>query len=226
MIDPDQFAADLRERLAEEADPDRAAEMRAYMKDRATFFGIATEPRRRLLRAFVNQRGGWPKVDDARALSRRLWDEPEREFHYCGQELLAKRARVLVPDDLRSVEHFVTHHSWWDTVDFLATKVASEILKRNRDRLEEETDRWLDSDNFWLQRTALLCQLKWKAETNREVLFSAIERTRESPEFFLRKAIGWALREYAGTDPEWVRDFVERTELSSLSRREALKHLG
>lgn len=225
MSDFEAFVADLRETLSDEADSVRAAEMRAYMKDRFAFFGIGTEPRRRLLKAFVARRGGWPKIEDARELSRRLWDESEREFHYCGQELLEKRSRLLTDEDLPLIEHLVSHRSWWDTVDFLATKLSGEILKRQRDQLVPATSRWLDSGNFWLQRTAILCQLKWKNETDLTVLANAIERTRESPEFFLRKAIGWALREYAKTDPDWVRDFVDRTELSPLSRREALKHL-
>ena len=87
-----------------------------------------------------------------------------------------------------------------------------------------KTDEWLGSENFWLQRTAILCQLKWKDQTDREVLASVIERTKESPELFLRKAIGWALREYARTDPDWVREFVDTAGITGLSRREALKH--
>lgn len=225
MTPAGKFVADLKSALAGEADPGRAAEMRAYMKDRFPFYGIGTEPRRRLLKAVVTRRGGWPKVEEARELSRMLWREAEREFHYCGQEILEKRSRLLTVADLPLVEHLVTQQSWWDTVDFLATKLSGEILKRQRDQLVPATSRWLDSGDLWLQRTAILCQLKWKAETDRAVLAGVIERTRESPEFFLRKAIGWALREYAKTDPEWVRDFVDRTELSPLSRREALKHL-
>ncbi len=225
MNDIDAFVADLREAFSAEADPDRAEGMRAYLKNRFAFFGIGTEPRRRLLKAFVTQRGGWPKIEEARELSRRLWREPEREFHYCGQELLEKRSRLLTDEDLPLIEHLVTHQSWWDTVDFLATKLSGDILKRHRDRLVPATSRWLDSGNLWLQRTAILCQLKWKEDTDRAVLVEAIERTRGSSEFFLRKAIGWSLREVAKTDPDWVRDFVDRTELSPLSRREALKHL-
>lgn len=219
------FVADLKSALAGVADPGRAAEMRAYMKDRFPFYGIGTDPRRRLLRSFVEERGGWPEVEMARVLCKQLWDEPEREPHYCGQELLEKRARHLTVEDLPLIEHLVIRQSWWDTVDVLATKLAGEILRRDPDHLVPATTRWLDSENFWLQRTAILCQLKWKDKTDRVVLSRAIERTRDSSEFFLRKAIGWALREYAKTDPEWVRGFVGRTELSPLSRREALKHL-
>ena len=226
MNDLDLFVADLREMLTAEADPERAAGMRAYLRDRFVFFGIGTEPRRRLLRTFVARRGGWPKVEQAKELSRMLWSQPEREMHYCGQELLEKRLRLLGPGDLALIEELLTHQAWWDTVDVLATKLASDILKRHRDQLVHATTRWLDSGDLWLQRTAILCQLKWKRETDTAVLVTAIERTRESPEFFLRKAIGWALREYARTDPDWVRDYVDRTALSPLSRREALKHLG
>lgn len=225
MSDLDTFVAELRKVLSDKSDPERAVGMRAYMKDRFAFFGIAMEPRRDLVKGFIAQHGDWPSVDEARGLSHRLWSEPERELHYCGQELLEKRSRMLAREDLPLIEHLITHQSWWDTVDFLADKLAGGILRQDRDELVPATARWLDSENLWLQRTAIICQLKWKEETNRDVLVHAIERTRHSTEFFLRKAIGWALREYAKTDPDWVRDFVDRTELSSLSRREALKHL-
>lgn len=138
---------------------------------------------------------------------------------------LDRRARHLTPDDLPLIEELISTRSWWDTVDILASHLAGGILRRHRDLASAKVGEWLDSGELWLQRTALLCQLKWKTDTDRDLLALAIDRTRDSPEFFLRKAIGWALREYAKTDPGWVRAYVDRTpNLSPLSRREALKH--
>ena len=221
----DAFVVALRDHLADHADPERAAPMAAYLKNQFPFFGIGTEDRRRLLKAFLAQKSGRPDADLARQIARRCWQEPERELHYCGQEILEIRSKVLTPDDFPLVEHLITTHAWWDTVDFLATKIVSPILRRHRESLAPTCEVWLESGNLWLQRTALLCQLKWKTETDREVLAHAIERTRKSPEFFLRKAIGWSLREMARTDPAWVIDLLGRIELSPLSRREASKHL-
>lgn len=139
---------------------------------------------------------------------------------------LERHAGELGTADFPAIEALVTSQSWWDSVDVLAPKVLGTILTRHPDWLAVKIGEWLGSGDLWLQRSALLCQLKWKARTDVEQLARAIEATRESPEFFLRKAIGWALREYGKTDPDWVRDYVNRTALPGLSRREALKRLG
>lgn len=224
-MNPEAFVTSLRKHLEAHANPERAAPMAAYLKHRFPFLGIGTVERRRLLGDFLEQNGGRPDADAARILARRCWRESEREFHYVGQELLGFRVGDLGPGDLPLIEHLITTHAWWDTVDFLAATLAGGILRRHREALAPSCEGWLDSGDLWLRRTAVLCQLKWRGETDTAVLERAIERTRQSPEFFLRKAIGWALREFARTDPGWVRDFLERTELSPLSRREAAKHL-
>ncbi len=224
-MNPEAFVASLREHLVAHADPERAAPMAAYMKGRFPFLGIGAVERRRLLGEFLDRNGGRPDADAARILARLFWREPEREFHYVGQELLGFRVGALGPADLPLIEHLVTTNAWWDTVDFLAATIAGSILRRHREALAPACEEWLDSGDLWLQWTAILCQLKWKDETDLVILERVIDRTRHSPEFFLQKAIGWALREFARTDPAWVREFLERTELSPLSRREASKHL-
>lgn len=222
----DAIVAALRADFAEAGDPARAAAMRAYMKERFPFFGIPAGARRKGQRAFWNRTAGGPPDRAALLpLVRRLWREPEREFQYAAMDWLDRRARHLTPDDLPVIEELISTRSWWDTVDILASHLAGGILRRHRDLASAKVGEWLDSGELWLQRTALLCQLKWKTDTDRDLLALAIDRTRDSPEFFLRKAIGWALREYAKTDPGWVRAYVDRTpNLSPLSRREALKH--
>lgn len=234
------FVNDLRACLSARANPGQAAKMAAYMKHRFPFFGIAMDERRSLLKGFLAERPipipdptgsglrsnrvgseDKPQLDIAEA----LWREPERELHYCALDLLERHAKSLGPEDFPRLESLVTSQSWWDSVDVLAPKVMGAILARHPEWLAEKIGEWLESGDLWLKRTALLCQMKWKERTDVEQLARAIEATKESSEFFLRKAIGWALREYAKTDPDWVCDFVERAALSGLSRREALKHL-
>jgi 3-methyladenine DNA glycosylase AlkD len=222
---PKDFVKALRACLAVRADAARAGEMSAYMKGLFRFFGVGSVERRQMLRAFLVERGGVPTGDELRQTANLLWREPERELHYCALDLLEMRASELELVDFPFLESLIVSHSWWDTVDVISPKLAGGILSRHRELLERKTVEWLDSGDLWLQRSALLCQLKWKANTNTGILSMAIGRTRESPEFFLRKAIGWALREYGKTDPDWVREFVGRTLLSGLSRREALKRL-
>ncbi|RNB56968.1 DNA alkylation repair protein [Brevibacillus gelatini] len=115
--------------------------------------------------------------------------------------------------------------SWWDTVDYLAAHTIGALFSRSPELIRPNTTAWVKGDNIWLARTALLFQLSYKSRTDQELLFALIESCAASREFFIAKAIGWALREYAKTEPEAVRDFVE-TALANLSRREALKHLG
>lgn len=216
---------DLRDLLWSHRDPGRATEMQAYLKGQFPFFGIPTTARRSLLRTFLHGREGIPSGPRLREEAHLLWQEPERELHYCALELLERRLKDLGPEDYPFIESLVTSQSWWDTVDVLAPKLMGGELARNPEQLPAKVAEWLSSDHLWLQRTALLCQLKWKDRTDLPCLTLAIEHTLRSPEFFLRKAIGWAMREYAKTDPDWVRNHVAHTELSSLSRREALKHL-
>ena len=121
----------------------------------------------------------------------------------------------------------ITQGAWWDFVDEIAAHLVGSVLLRQRDRLTPTMESWTTSNDMWLARTSIICQLRHKAETDTELLDSACTRNLESTEFFIRKAIGWALREYAKTDPAWVIGYVERheDEMSGLTYREAMKHL-
>ena len=128
--------------------------------------------------------------------------------------------------DIVFFEWMAKHNAWWDTIDFIAPKLMGEYFKQFPDERKKWINKWLVSDNFWLQRCAILFQLKYKQETDLGLLADIIQKLSSSEEFFIRKAIGWVLREYAKTDPVWVRAFVANHELSNLSRREAMKYLG
>ena len=143
-----------------------------------------------------------------------------------AMELAEKFIRQSDWKDLVLYEYMIRKKSWWDTVDFIATKLVGELFKKYPQQRKIKTGKWLESGNIWLQRTAILFQLKYKKDTDIKHLFETINRTKDIHIFFIEKAIGWALREYSKTDAEAVLNFVENTKLAPLSHREALKWLN
>lgn len=217
----------LRLQLAAAADPARAESMAAYMQHRFDFLGVTTPDRRKVLKASITTSVVPDRADLIDAVEQ-LWASTEREFHYCGVDLLRRWHRVLSADDLTWLGSLVTTHSWWDTVDALATHPVGRVVERHRAVARSTLDQWAASDDLWLNRTAILHQLLYKDQTDAEQLFAYCDTHATSSEFFHRKAIGWALRQYARTDPDAVIAYVDasRNTLSSLTVREALKHLS
>jgi 3-methyladenine DNA glycosylase AlkD len=207
-----------------------AHDMEKYMRNRFKFFGITSEPRRALLREYMKKEG-LPAEDQLSEIITQFWNLPYRELHYCTVELLVKtltkyskkpvRNLPAVFQDPGFIEFLIVHNSWWDTVDAIAVQLAGLWLKMHPGQIKQVTGKWIRSDNMWLQRSALLFQLKYKKETDTDLLFSYIKKHASSKEFFIEKAIGWALREYSKTDPAKVQDFVKHTQLRPLSVREA-----
>jgi 3-methyladenine DNA glycosylase AlkD len=140
-------------------------------------------------------------------------------------EFLGKVARKAAPEIISLYEYMIVNKSWWDSVDFLASNLVGPYLMKYPERITELTGEWMRSENIWLQRTCVLFQLKYRDQTDTVLLSSFIEQLKGSKEFFIRKAIGWALREYSKTNPEFVKSFVADQKLSGLSEREALKWL-
>ncbi|WP_374229042.1 DNA alkylation repair protein [Streptomyces sp. DH8] len=227
---PDSVLADaVLERLvaayAPAADPARAEGAAAYMKHVAPFLGIPA-PERRALSRTVLAGLGRPDERDCAAVALRCWRLPEREYHYFAADYLRRYANRCTSGFLPVLHHLVTTLPRWDTVDVLAAYVAGPLVAADP-ALVRAMDRWIDDPDIWTARTALLHRLRYKEATDAERLFDYCLRRADHPGFFIRKAIGWALREYAGTDPAAVRAFVEgaRDRLSPLSVREALKNL-
>lgn len=218
------YLAPLAESFRRAASPANATAMRAYMKDIAPYYGIKTPQRRALLKAHVSAQG-LPPIAELPAIARSAFAQPEREWHYTAVDLLVRLAKKLGPEHLPLQEELITTKSWWDTVDLLASNVVGVILKRHPEAIPEWSRRWIESNAMWLNRTAILFQLKWKGDTDRELLFANIRRHAAHKDFFIRKAIGWALRELARTDPEAVRWFLVSQPLSPLSRKEAMTHM-
>lgn len=207
------------------ANPSIAAGQKAYMKNKFEFYGIQSVKRRDLQRPFLRKEN-LPEKWAAFQLIREMWAAPQRELQYFGMDLIAKYHHQWDQEDIGFLEYLITHKSWWDTVDFLAANSVGTYLQKYPKARGYQIASWLESGNMWLQRTCLLYQLKYKEKLDTEELESTIQRLNGRKEFFINKAIGWILREYSKTDPEWVVDFVDRAQLHSLSKREAMKWIG
>ena len=220
-------ATTVVERLAEAFEPHRdearGKQMRAYMRHQFPFLGIMKTERVRLSRAALAGLDR-PTEKDVAAVAIACWKRDAREYQYAGIWYARRNAAVLGPGFLAVAKRLITTKSWWDTVDDLAANVVGGLVA-GHPRLATTMDDWIASKNLWLARTALIHQLRFRTDTDAERLFDYCMRRANDTEFFIRKAIGWALREYSKTDEQAVLAFVRerRQELSPLSRREAMK---
>ncbi len=216
----------LQATLSQHRDPARAAAMSAYMRDKFPFLGIPSPERARLEREALAGVGRVSQKDLVAAAGE-LWAMPEREFQYAACALLARHAKVLDEGFIPTLRTLVTTKSWWDTVDTLAAHVAGPIVRAHPAAVSV-MDAWIEDPDFWLARVAILHQLRSKQATDAPRLFRYCELRAGDTEFFIRKAIGWALREYSKADAAAVREFVANHDatLSGLSKREALLWLN
>ena len=219
----------IRAGLAEVADPAKAPAMQAYMKSAMPFRGVAKPERSTLLKRVLADHTLTDRVIFS-ATVLELWRTAEfREERYAAIDLSGYRAyrRWQDPDLLPVYEEMIVDGAWWDVVDEVAIRRIGPILREDRARMTPTMLAWAHDADLWRRRTAIICQVGAKEDTDTDLLTRAVEPSIAEPEFFLRKGIGWALRDYAKTAPDWVRCFVDdHPGLSGLSRREALKHLG
>lgn len=216
----------LKTLFEQNADSAQAGPMKKYMRDQFQYLGIKTPQRAALTKEFIGGHG-LPPLDQLDVISRELWSLPQREFQYAATGFLGRLEDKLEPDFITTIEYLLITKSWWDTVDTLAGNTVGTHLKRFPKVREKYLKKWRKSDNFWLRRTTLLFQLGYKKETDFDLLCEIIKENLDSDEFFINKAIGWALRQYAHTNPAPVKRFVKSTkDLHPLSRREALKNIG
>jgi len=221
---------DVRAGLAKVAEPERAAPMQAYAKSAIPFLGVTTPTRRKVCReAFA--RLDLPTAAAWRRTVLALWRGARyREERYAAIDLTEARRFDRFQDmaALPMYEEMIVTGAWWDYVDAIAGHRLGTLLRRFPREMRREMLAWSRSDDLWKRRSAILCQLTFKKDTDLDLLYATIDPVLASKEFFLRKAIGWALRQYAWTDPKEIRRYVREHEkaLSSLSKREALKNVG
>jgi 3-methyladenine DNA glycosylase AlkD len=220
--DADEVVGRLRSAFEAEADREWAVGAAAYMRNQFPFLGVRTPARRQLVKEAL---AGLPTPTESQlaAMARALWQQPEREFQYAGCDLVSKHVGVTRPGFIDVVHDLVVTKAWWDTVDALAAHTAGPLVRRHPE-LTAAMDDWVRSDDIWVARTAILHQLTYRDDTDGDRLFAYCRLRAGDSEFFIRKAIGWALRTYAAHEPDRVAAFVGDTpSLSPLSIREATK---
>ena len=210
--------------MHEAAKPERAIWAKKYLKDQFEMLGVDAPTRKQIFRSFLSDRG-LPVIEQLEEVSWYLWQQEEREFQYIALEIIVKLSKKLREQDIDWIEKLIVTKSWWDTVDGIAAWICGKYFQLYPAQIIPVTRQWMDSNNIWLQRSALLFQLQYKQTTNTTLLSLYILELSEHKEFFIRKAIGWILREYSKTNKEFVREFVKSYPLSSLSQREATKYL-
>ncbi|OJU40446.1 MAG: DNA alkylation repair protein [Microbacterium sp. 69-10] len=213
----------IRAELREIADPALAPGQQAYMKSTMPFLGVRVPAVRALVRRLAK---GETDAALLKASALALWREAHaREERYAALALMALPALRGDAATLPVHEEMIRSGAWWDYVDEVAHRLR-DLLDADPERFALEMRIWADDEDFWVRRAAIICQLGRKDATDRDLLEYAILTNIDDDEFFIRKAIGWALRDLGKSDPDWVRAFAEQHPLSPLSRREALKHLG
>jgi 3-methyladenine DNA glycosylase AlkD len=215
------------EALAAVAEPSKAKGMQAYMKTDMPFYGVQKSARVGILHDLVT---AYPPSDRAEyeQLVLGLWRLPHREEKYLALGAARHFQQFVVPDSMPLYRRLIIEGAWWDLVDEVATHLIKDLVLGFPDEVWPVVDTWIDDDDMWLRRTAIICQVGAKDATDADRLFRFCSQRAFETEFFIRKAIGWALRQHARTDPEAVARFVteHRARLSGLSYREATKHIG
>jgi len=219
------YLVPLKELFEQNANPTQAEPMKKYMRDQFEYLGIKSPQFKILFGQHVTEHG-MPAVGELDEIVHNLWNLPQREFQYAAVGLVGRLDKQLPPKSIKTLEYMLTHKSWWDTVDSIAGGTVGVHFKRFPDVREKYLTKWRAAENFWLRRATILFQLGYKQETDFDLLCEIIRENLGSKEFFINKAIGWSLRQYARVDPKAVKKFVNATkELNPLSRREAMKHL-
>ena len=213
---------DILQGLKEVANPEDAIHMKAYMKDQFEFLGVKTPVRRQVSKIFFKKNSSlaidWKFIHQA-------WDNPYREMQYAVLDYLQLKQKALKPSDLLKIKKLAQTKPWWDTIDFLCRSVGFICL--HYPETKKFVLEWSRDEDFWLRRLAIEHQLLQKEETDVQLLEQILVNNLDQTEFFINKAIGWALRDYSKTNPDWVLEFIEKYKyrLSKLSIKEGSKYL-
>lgn len=221
-----QFIQQLEQVFISNANIEIANWQIKYMRNQFGAFGIPSPLRKALQKPFLDKKY-LPAKTTAYEMVKILWEKPEREFQYFAMQLVSKYLKEQELSDIELYQWMILQKSWWDTVDYIAPELVGKYFQKFPEMRNKVIEQWLISDNVWLQRSTLIFQLKYRDKTDATFLAQNIHKLLGSKEFFINKAIGWSLRQYARYYPQWVLEFVESTpELSGLSRREAIRRIS
>ena len=219
-----EFIEKAQELFEKHSTTERAPAMKAYMKDRFEFLGLSCPERdaiqKQLLPLFP--------IKDAKTLEdvvRSLWKLPHREYHYLALDILTKNKKLIPELNLNLFNYLIEKNAWWDSIDTICSKVIGPYFLFHKGQYRIDMRQWWEADDFWKRRVCIIFQLTYKEKTDLKFLEERILENIGSTEFFLQKAIGWSLRQYSKTDPDWVTGFVAKYDLKPLSKREALRLL-
>ena len=216
----------VQKKFNEKKDLDRAVLMAAYMKSQSPFYGVQKKGREEIFREVKKLFIPQDQTEYEEGVAS-LWGLSHREEKYMAISFARRYEKFITISALPLYERMIREGAWWDYVDDISANLVGFVYKKERIQVKPLMDKWIVDEHLWIRRSAILCQLRHKEKTNSEQLFDYCLQASQEKDFFIRKAIGWALREYSKSAPEKVLSFIEeyRTQLSKLSVREGLKHL-
>ena len=214
----------LASKFKKNSNKDNSNNMKSYMRNKFEFYGIKTPQRRRIFREVKKDLGLIEKKELFNFI-KKVWNYPQREMQYAGVDMALEFKNDIHEDDMKILEYMIVNKSWWDIVDTVSQKLVGNYLKKFHVYKENMVRSWLNTNNIWLWRNALLFQLKYKKDLDVDLLISLVQELKDVEKFFIQKAIGWILREYSKTDPEFVNKFLKQNKnsLSKLAFREGHK---
>ncbi len=223
-MNANEYVIKLKKEFESRADAVIAKPMKKYMKNKFGFLGLNSPIRKELQKKFFSE-FGLPKENDFESVIKQLWELDEREYQYAAIEISIRFSKKSESKLISLFEFMIVNKSWWDTVDGISSWLVAAYFLKFPEEKNKVISNWLKSNNIWLQRACLLFQLKYKTKTDTELLINCIEKLKSINEFFIQKAIGWALREYSKTDSEFVINYANSNNLSNFAQKEALKWL-
>lgn len=213
----------LYEKIFETKDEGYANFMKNYMRNKFEFLGINSARRKEICKYIFENLKNSKEID--RNFVVKFFNEDYREFQYIAIDYLIKMKKYFDIDDIFFLKQLITHKSWWDTVDILASNLVGEICRNYPSLIYDEIVLWINHENMWLRRSSIIFQLRYKMNTNLEILEKAIKSNIDDDDFFIKKSIGWSLREYSKFNSDWVVNFINNNQLSKLSKRESEKYI-
>ncbi|MBT29169.1 MAG: DNA alkylation repair protein [Thalassobius sp.] len=223
MFSVDGYLTKIAEIFSENGNAKIVVQQSEYLKNKFDFYGLKSPLRKTLIKHFF-QEEGYPPIEFIEETIKASYQYSQREMHYFAIEIAEKHKKHFTESSLELIKWLIETNSWWDTVDLIASHLVGYVVKKYPE-LITEMDKWIESENMWIRRSALLFQLSYKQGTDTERLFGYCTKLSSEKEFFIRKAIGWVLRQYAKTDSDKVVEYVNKQTISNLSRKEALKHI-